>query len=151
MIAYWDAGMHNRFANRAALEEFGTYPVPVRLAYQRAAQRNRYAASKPYYDLALVGAPQRFERTDQNPKGQPRHSIVSYLPDADARGVVTGLFVEVTDITERKRMENELFDEKRARAPDAASHWRRSGLLGREGHSDLPQPRGRAPDGLAGL
>ena len=30
MIAYWDAGMHNRFANRAALEEFGTYPAPVR-------------------------------------------------------------------------------------------------------------------------
>ena len=113
MIAYWDAGMHNRFANRAALEEFGTYPVPVRGRHiSELLSETRYAASKPYYDLALAGAPQRFERTDQNPKGQPRHSIVSYLPDADARGVVTGLFVEVTDITERKRMENELFDEK---------------------------------------
>ena len=113
MIAYWDASMHNRFANRAALEEFGTYPVPVRGRHiSELLSETRYAASKPYYDLALAGAPQRFERTDQNPKGQPRHSIVSYLPDADARGVVTGLFVEVTDITERKRMENELFDEK---------------------------------------
>lgn len=113
MIAYWDASMHNRFANRAALEEFGTYPVPVRGRHiSELLSETRYAASKPYYDLALAGAPQRFERTDQNPKGQPRHSIVSYLPDADARGVVTGLFVQVTDITERKRMENELFDEK---------------------------------------
>lgn len=113
MIAYWDASMHNRFANRAALEDFGTYPVPVRGRHiSELLSESRYAASKPYYDLALAGAPQRFERTDQNPKGQPRHSIVSYLPDADARGVVTGLFVQVTDITERKHMENELFDEK---------------------------------------
>ena len=113
MIAYWDASMHNRFANRVALEEFGTYPVPVRGRHiSELLSETRYAASKPHYDLALAGAPQRFERTDHDPQGRPRHSIVSYLPDADARGVVTGLFVEVTDITERKRMENELFDEK---------------------------------------
>ena len=113
MIAYWDAGMRNRFANRATLEEFGTYPTPVRGRHiSELLSEARYAASKPYYDLALSGAPQRFERTDEGPDGLPRHSIVSYLPDTDARGVVTGLFVQVTDITERKRMENELFDEK---------------------------------------
>lgn len=113
MIAYWDAGMRNRFANRATLEEFGTYPTPVRGRHiSELLGEARYAASKPYYDLALSGAPQRFERTDEGPDGLPRHSIVSYLPDTDARGVVTGLFVQVTDITERKRMENELFDEK---------------------------------------
>ena len=113
MIAYWDSSMHNRFANRAALEDFGTYPVPVRGRHiSELLSPTRYAASKPYYDHALAGAPQRFERTDEDSQGQPRHSIVSYLPDADARGVVTGLFMQVTDITERKRMENELFDEK---------------------------------------
>jgi diguanylate cyclase len=113
MIAYWDSSMHNRFANRAALEEFGTYPVPVRGRHiSELLSPTRYGASKPYYDHALAGAPQRFERTDEDHQGQPRHSIVSYLPDADARGVVTGLFVQVTDITERKRMEDELFDEK---------------------------------------
>ena len=113
MIAYWDVGMRNRFANRATLEEFGTYPTPVRGRHiSELLSEARYAATKPYYDLALSGAPQRFERTDEGPDGLPRHSIVSYLPDTDARGVVTGLFVQVTDITERKRMENELFDEK---------------------------------------
>ena len=113
MIAYWDAGMRNRFANRATLEEFGTYPTPVRGRHiSELLSEARYAASKPYYDLALSGAPQRFERTDEGPDGLQRHSMVSYLPDTDARGVVTGLFVQVTDITERKRMENELFDEK---------------------------------------
>ena len=113
MIASWDAGMRNRFANRAALEEFGTYPAPVQGRHiSELLSEARYAASKPYYDLALGGMPQRFERTDEDSQGQPRHSIVSYQPDADARGVVTGLFVQVTDITERKRMENELFDEK---------------------------------------
>jgi len=113
MIAYWDASMRNRFANRASLEEFGTYPVPVRGRHiSELVSETRYAASKPYYDHALAGAPQCFERTDKDSQGLPRHSIVSYLPDADAHGVVTGLFVQVTDITERKRMENELFDEK---------------------------------------
>ena len=113
MIAYWDAGMHNRFANRAALEEFGTYPAPVRGRHiSELLSEARYAARKPNYDMALAGKPLRFERTDEDHDGLPRHSIVSYLPDTDERGVVTGLFVQVTDITERKRMENELFDEK---------------------------------------
>ena len=113
MIAYWDAGMRNRFANRAALEEFGTYPAPVRGRHiSELLSEARYAASKPNYDLALAGKPLRFERTDEDHDGLPRHCIVSHLPDTDERGVVTGLFVQVTDITERKRMENELFDEK---------------------------------------
>ncbi len=119
MIAYWDAGLRNRFANRAALEEFGTYPEPVRGRHiSELLSDSRYAASKPYYDRALHGAPQRFERTDEDAQGLPRHCIVSYLPDAagsgngNGSGAVAGIFVQVTDITERKRMENELFDEK---------------------------------------
>ena len=113
MIAYWDNGMRNRFANRAALEEFGTYPNPVRGRHiSELLSASRYAASKPYYDQALQGRAQRFERTDEDAQGLPRHSIVSYLPDVDAGGAVGGIFVQVTDITERKRMENELFDEK---------------------------------------
>src|SRR5690606_10498817 len=113
MIAYWDNGMRNRFANRAALEEFGTYPNPVRGRHiSELLSASRYAASKPYYAQALQGRAQRFERTDEDAQGLPRHSIVSYLPDVDAGGAVGGIFVQVTDITERKRMENELFDEK---------------------------------------
>ena len=113
MIAYWDAGMHNRFANRAALEEVGTYSAPVRGRHiSELLSEAPYAASKANYGMALAGKPLRFERTDEDHDGLPRHSIVSYLPDTDERGVVTGLFVQVTDITERKRMENELFDEK---------------------------------------
>ena len=46
----------------------------------------RYAASKPNYDMALAGKPLRFERTDEDHDGLPRHSIVSYLPDTDERG-----------------------------------------------------------------
>ena len=113
MIAYWDAQLHNRFANRAALEEFGTYPEPVRgRALRELLSAQRFAASKPFYDRALAGQPQRFEREDLDAKGQPRHSIVSYLPDTDAHGAVNGIFVHVIDITDRKRMESELFEEK---------------------------------------
>jgi PAS domain S-box-containing protein len=113
MIAYWDAGLRNRFANRAALEEFGTFPQTIRGRHLRdLLSEQRYKASEPLYELALQGAPQRFERTDEDAQGQPRHCMVSYLPDVDAQGRVAGIFVQVTDITERKRMEDELFAEK---------------------------------------
>ena len=113
MIAYWDGGLRNRFANRATLEEFGTYPETVRGRHiSELLSESRYAASRPYYDHALRGVPQRFERTDQDAQGRPRHSIVTYLPDGEGDGAVTGIFVQVIDITERKRMEDELFDEK---------------------------------------
>ncbi len=113
MIAYWDGGLRNRFANRATLEEFGTYPEPVRGRHiSELLSARRYANSKPYYDLALSGLPQRFERTDEDENGAPRHCIVSYLPDTDPDGSVAGIFVQVTNITDRKRMEDELFDEK---------------------------------------
>lgn len=113
MIAYWDVGLRNRFANRATLEEFGSYPDSVRGRHiSELLSDRRYSASKQYYDLALAGAVQRFERTDEDQNGLPRHSMVSYLPDFGSDGSVNGIFVQVIDITERKRMEDELFDEK---------------------------------------
>lgn len=113
MIAYWDSGLRNRFANRATLEEFGTYPEPVRGRHlSELLSASRYAASKPHYELALSGLPQRFERTDEDEHGAPRHCIVSYLPDVGQDGTVAGIFVQVINITDRKRMEDELFDEK---------------------------------------
>ena len=47
------------------------------------------------------------------PKGRCGIPIISHTPDRDRPdGPVRGIFVQMTDITERKRMEDELFQEK---------------------------------------
>jgi PAS domain-containing protein len=61
------------------------------------------------------------------------------------------MFVQVTDITERKRMEDLLFEEKermRLTLSPLAMPWCAADAQG-QGH--LPEPRGPAPDRLAGV
>src|SRR5690606_38867956 len=67
--------------------------------------------SQPYLERALQGQPQSFERSMADAQGSERVCVVSYTPDIDA-GEVRGVFAQITDITERKRMEQALFEEK---------------------------------------
>lgn len=120
MIGYWDAQLHNRFANQAYVEWFGVQPDTMRgMHISDLLGPELYAANLPFLQRALEGEVQEFERTITDIRGVPRHTIASYLPDTDADtdtdtggGTVRGIYVQVTDITERKRMEEELFDEK---------------------------------------
>jgi diguanylate cyclase len=112
MIGYWDAQLHNRFANQAYFEWFGISPDEMRgMHISSLLGPELYAANLPFLQRALQGEPQVFERTIIDTRGIPRHTIASYLPDTDA-GTVRGIFVQATDISDRKRMEDELFDEK---------------------------------------
>ena len=112
MIGYWDGELRNRFANHAYFEWFGVLPEDLRGQHlSELLGHDLYALDKPYLDRALRGEPQLFERTMTDVHGVLRHTMASYLPDAQ-HGKVRGIFVQVTDISERKRMENELFDEK---------------------------------------
>ena len=54
---------------------------------------------------------QVFETKFTDAQGIPRHLIVSCTPERDGDKVL-GLFVQATDISERKRMEDLLFEEK---------------------------------------
>ncbi len=112
MIGYWDAQLHNRFANQAYFEWFGILPDKMRgMHISDLIGPELYAANLPFLQRALQGEPQLFERTIIDTRGVPRHTIASYLPDTDG-GTVRGIFVQATDISDRKRMEDELFDEK---------------------------------------
>ncbi|MGP1692106.1 MAG: diguanylate cyclase domain-containing protein [Giesbergeria sp.] len=112
MIGYWDARLRNRFANHAYLDWFGMTPEALRGKHiSELLGAELYTKNRPYLEQALQGHPQKFERTIIGPTGVARHSTASYTPDFDG-DVVRGIFVQVTDITERKRMENELFQEK---------------------------------------
>ena len=112
MIGYWDAQLHNRFANQAYFDWFGVPPEKLRgMHISVLLGPELFAANQPFLERALRGEPQLFERTIVDTRGVPRHTIASYLPDFE-NGLVRGIFVQVTDISERKRMEEELFDEK---------------------------------------
>jgi len=112
MIGYWDSNLHNRFANHAYLEWFGQAPRAMRGRHIRELLGEAlYEKNRPYLEQALQGHEQLFERTIVDPTGAERYAIASYVPDFDG-DAVRGIFVQVTDITERKRMEEALFEEK---------------------------------------
>ena len=112
VIGYWDNELRNRFANQAYFEWFGVLPehMPGMLLSDLLG-KELFALDKPYLDRALLGEAQVFERAMADVHGVVRHTMVSYRPDAED-GKVLGIFVQITDLSERKRMENELFDEK---------------------------------------
>ena len=129
MVAYWDAGLRCRFANRYFLEWHGRSaaqvvgaPMPEVLG---AEQYGRYA---PYVQGALEGQPQGFAGQLRWPDGAVSHTWINYIPDVDdGDGAIRGFFVLVSDVTELKEAElhlQEVNDElvlARDRA-EAASH-----------------------------
>ena len=112
LIGYWDEGLHNRFANHTYFEWFGVQPGRMPgMHLSQLLGADLFAQNQPYLERALRGEPQLFERTFMDVQGTLRHTMASYRPDV-VGGKVRGIFVQETDISERKRMEDELFDEK---------------------------------------
>jgi len=102
MVGYWDAGLRNRFANRAYVEFFGLTPEEIRGRHaSEVLGPELYALNRPYIERALAGKPQLFERAMIDPSGAPRHTQESYIPDV-VDGKVRGLLALVTDITARE-------------------------------------------------
>jgi PAS domain S-box-containing protein len=106
MVAYWDAGLHCRFANRFFLEwhgldseqMIGNHMSTVVGAFQ-------YEEGAAYVQAALAGEPQGFAGKLQWPSGDISHTWVNYIPDIDESGSVMGFFVLVSDVTELKETE----------------------------------------------
>ena len=112
MIAYWDTQLRNRFANQAHYDWYGKTPQQLRGTHIRdMVGPERFLVLEPFLNRALQGESQVYESTLKDGHGASRHIMVSYVPDTE-QGVVRGIFVQATDITDRKRMEDELFDEK---------------------------------------
>ena len=82
MVGYWDAGLRNRFANRAYVEFFGLTPEQIRGRHaSEVLGPELYALNRPYIERALAGERQLSERTMIDPSGAPRHTQESYIPD----------------------------------------------------------------------
>ncbi len=111
-VAYWDSDLHNRFANEAYLQWLGASAADLRTRRLPDVMGDRqYAQVRVHVEQALQGQKQVFERSVRLPSGKEIHVLVSYVPDFDGSRV-QGFFVQVDDLTERKRMEDLLFEEK---------------------------------------
>lgn len=118
MVGYWDRGLRNRMANDAYVEYFGRRPEEMLgMHISELLGPELFELNRPYMERALAGEPQHFERAIPTPSGEIRYTQASYIPDAeDAK--VHGFFVLVTDITDRRRAEQEV-ERSRARLAEA--------------------------------
>jgi PAS domain S-box-containing protein len=108
MLAYWSASQQCVFANRAYERWFGVSPDWLIGRTMKELLGPIYQLNLPFIEEALRGHPQSFEREIPDPKGgPPRYSQADYLPDIQD-GVVRGFYVLVSDISQRKTMEDDL-------------------------------------------
>jgi PAS domain S-box-containing protein len=142
MVGYWDSDLRNRMANNAYVYYFGKAPAEMRGVHIRdLIGEDLYEKNLPYIEGALAGETQLFDREIPIPSGEVRYTQASYIPDT-VEGEVRGFFVLVTDITERRRIEEEV-EQSRARLAEAER-------VARMGSWEWDIPRGRltCSDGL---
>ncbi|MGN6257869.1 MAG: PAS domain-containing protein [Solirubrobacterales bacterium] len=109
MVGYWDRDLRNRLANAAYVGFFGKSPQEMQgIHISDVLGQELYEKNLAYMEGALRGEPQLFDREIRTPSGEVRYTQASYIPDIGEDGEVHGFFVLVTDITERRRIEEEL-------------------------------------------
>jgi PAS domain S-box-containing protein len=97
MLAYWDASLCCRFANRAFEQWFGVAPDALVGTDLSSFLGSSFQRDLPYIEAALRGEPQDLAREVADPYGGPaRHSLMRLVPDI-VTGVVRGFFVLVAD------------------------------------------------------
>lgn len=112
MVVYWDRHLRNRFANKAYLDWVGMSQDQIRGArIQDLIPAEAFDVARPHLERALQGHKETYERTIRQPSGEVRHVAISCVPDLDG-AATQGILVQIDDLTERKRMEDVLFEEK---------------------------------------
>ena len=101
MIAYWTPDGFNVFANAAYEAVHGRTPEEMSGWHQREIFGERlFELNAPFFEAAVGGEEQRFERTIVDMAGQEHHTEVNYVPDV-IDGVTVGISVLVVDQTPR--------------------------------------------------
>jgi len=108
LVAYWDADLRCRFANKRYIEWFAKSPDEMMgMRMQDLVGLEIFAMNQNHVSRALNGEQQNFERVLTTPAGERKNAWVNYIPDVDSRGKVAGLFVLVSDVTALKQAEGE--------------------------------------------
>jgi diguanylate cyclase (GGDEF)-like protein/PAS domain S-box-containing protein len=109
MVGYWDKDLRFRFANNAYLEWFGKLPEEIIGTDIRDLMGERlFALNQPYILGALAGERQQFQRTLTKADGNVGYLLGNYIPDIDADGAVTGIFILASEVTKLKEAEAQL-------------------------------------------
>lgn len=143
MLAYWDADLICRFANKAYKTWFGVEPEQIiGQPMQSLLGPKLFELNRIYIEGALHGQEQLFERVVPGKDGVNRHSLANYIPDI-VQGEVKGFLVQVTEVTQLKQVEADLRESRRQLRSMAAS--REEALeqerkhIARELHDELGQ------------
>jgi PAS domain S-box-containing protein len=108
-VAYWDADLRCRFANRGFYEWFGRTPEQVMgHTLTEIFGAEHLATIRPMMEATLAGEAQHFERESRHANGALFVHQVHYLPDQTESGTTRGLYVMAFDITAIKRAEEQL-------------------------------------------
>lgn len=114
LIAYVDADERYRFVNHAYEECFNLLRYELEGQTMREALGpEQYALRLPHIMRALAGEEAHFElQMPADDDGLPRYAVATYVPHFGGRREVLGFFALIHDITERRRVAEELRDAK---------------------------------------
>ena len=112
-LAYFDKDLNCRFANRAHAERYGRKPeAMVGENLSNLVSSDRLPEILPHVAEALSGKKQSFEAEYPGPDGRQVYFEVHYIPD-QRKGAVEGIFIELHDISERRRTEEFVLEANR--------------------------------------
>lgn len=112
-LAYYDKDLICRFSNVAHAESCGKMPSDmIGLHISDLVSADLLPVILPHVADALSGHPQSFEADREDPLGVRGCFEIHYIPDYQL-GMVEGIFVELHDITERRKMEEVVLEANR--------------------------------------
>ncbi|HVE59402.1 MAG TPA: PAS domain S-box protein, partial [Pyrinomonadaceae bacterium] len=105
-IAHCDSEKRFKFVNKAYAERFGVKPEDcVGKPISEIVGESAFADVLKYIEIVLSGQPVEFEIEITYPKIGSHFMHCSYAPEFDEAGQVVGWVAAITDISERRRME----------------------------------------------
>lgn len=109
MVAYLDDKKRCRFANRRYSEFFGfAHQPPIGKTLEEIIGSSAYPVVLPYLARCYAGEHISFERTQTMPDGTIRHLEVQAVPHRSSSCETVGCYAILTDMTERKRNEEDM-------------------------------------------
>ncbi|MDF0749487.1 PAS domain-containing protein [Marinobacter sp. 71-i] len=104
LIAYVGADMTVQFCNKVYEAWYGRNgESPLGKHLENVHQPELYQRLLPHVQRVLKGHSVNFEFEETNDTGETRYMLRAYVPNVDVEGQVTGFFVLIRDITDRRK------------------------------------------------